>query len=222
MYNVTVILEFTVDGEQFALGQVLSGPPHMQIELERIVPTGDLAMPFLWATGEDFEAFERKLRDSPTVRELLPLDRIGDSVLYRVEWLGDHEDLVEGIAQTDTTVLQAHGNGQWVFRLRFSDHDQLGRFQNYCTDRDIAFHVDRVYTLTEETRRGHRFGLTGEQREALILALQRGYFDTPSQMSLSELADEFGISQQALSNRIRRGNKQVLQKILLPSATDFE
>jgi predicted DNA binding protein len=219
---MSVILEFTIDGEQFALGQVLSGPPQMKVELERIVPTGDAVMPFFWVTGEDFEAFERKLRDSPTVRELLPLDRIGDSALYRVEWLGDREDLIEGIARAEATVLQARGTDRWIFRLRFSDHDKLGQFQNYCTDRGIAFHVDRVYTLTEEHGRGHRFGLTREQREALVLALQRGYFDTPSQVSLSELAEELGISQQALSNRIRRGNERVLQKTLLASATDFE
>ncbi|MFB6129297.1 MAG: helix-turn-helix domain-containing protein [Salinigranum sp.] len=219
---MSVILELTIENEQFTLGRALSGPPEMRVELERIIPTGDTAMPFLWATGEDFEAFEAKLRENPAIRELRPLDRVDDSTLYRVEWTEDHEDFVEGIAQSEATVLQARSNGRWVFRLRFLDHDKLGQFQNYCTDHDITFHVERVYTLTEETERGHLFDLTPEQREALILGLRRGYFDTPSRASLSELASELGISQQALSNRIRRGNRQVLRKALLGSAADFE
>ncbi|MEA5389608.1 helix-turn-helix domain-containing protein [Haloarculaceae archaeon H-GB11] len=55
-----------------------------------------------------------------------------------------------------------------------------------------------------------------------MLALREGYFDTPSQVSLSELAAELGITQQAMSNHIRRGNKQVLKEMLLTSATDLE
>jgi predicted DNA binding protein len=194
----------------------------MQVELERVVPTDGLPMPFFWATGEGFDALERKLRGSPAVEELRPFDRIGDSVLYRVEWLGDHRDLVEGIAQTGATVLRALGNDRWIFRLRFDDHDGLGQFQNYCADHDIAVHVDRVYALTETRGRERRFGLSREQREALVLALRRGYFETPSQVSLSELAAVLGISQQAVSNRVRRGNRQVLQNSLLAPASDAE
>ncbi|MDG5776545.1 helix-turn-helix domain-containing protein, partial [Haloarculaceae archaeon H-GB1-1] len=89
-------------------------------------------------------------------------------------------------------------------------------------DQNIAIHIIRTYTLTERTESVKQFGLSNEQREALILALREGYFDTPSQVSLSELAAELGITQQAMSNRIRRGNKQVLKEILLTSATDLE
>ncbi|WP_255681438.1 helix-turn-helix domain-containing protein [Natrinema sp. SYSU A 869] len=58
------------------------------------------------------------------------------------------------------------------------------------------------------------FDVTPEQREALLLALERGYFDTPRKVTLTELAEEFDISSQALSDRIRRGVKEVLVKSL--------
>jgi predicted DNA binding protein len=76
--------------------------------------------------------------------------------------------------------------------------------------------------LTEEIEHGYRFGLSQEQREALVLALRRGYFETPSEVGLDELAEELDITRQALSNRIRRGNRNVLRKVLLTSANDFE
>jgi predicted DNA binding protein len=46
------------------------------------------------------------------------------------------------------------------------------------------------------------------------LAVEEGYFATPKETSLSALADRLGISQQALSTRIRRGNERVLQATL--------
>ncbi|MFC4548957.1 MULTISPECIES: helix-turn-helix domain-containing protein [Halorussus] len=223
---MSVILEFSVDGDAFALGQVLSGPADLRFELERIVPTGDAVMPFVWVTGTGFEQLEQEVRNSDRVREVRALDKVGDSALYRIEWDEPHEGLIEGIAEAEATVLEARGNengrGRWTFRLRFNDHDRLSQFYNFCTENDVPLHIERTYTLTEDTERGKRFGLSQEQREALVLALKRGYFDSPSRASLGDLADELGISQQALSDRIRRGNETILRRVLLSSVSDFE
>lgn len=218
---MSVIVEFSIAGEDFQLGRVLSGPPEMHLELERIVPTGTMIMPFVWATGENLTAFEEKVRSDPDVEELSVLDTVEDSGLYRIVWKSEPMDLVEGIARADAVVLQAHGNGQWVFRLRFPDHDKLSLFHNYVIEQSIPIHIERTYTLTEKIEDGYRFDLSPEQREALVLALQRGYFETPSEVSLEELAEELDITRQALSNRIRRGNEKVLRKTLLSSAADI-
>ncbi|WP_058996583.1 bacterio-opsin activator domain-containing protein [Haloarcula sp. CBA1127] len=220
---MSVILEFTVDNDQFRLGQVLSGPPAMDIELERIVPTGDAVMPFLWVNGDEYESFERKVLAADSVDDLVALDKVDDGILYRITWRGDHNDIIRGITEAEGTVLEAfNSDGSWEFHIRFNDHDRLSQFYNYCTDQNISIHINRTYTLTERTESVKQFGLSNEQREALILALHQGYFDTPSQVSLSELADELSITQQAMSNRIRRGNKQVLTETLLTSATNIE
>lgn len=219
---MSVILEFTIGSEKFMPGRVLSGPPPMHIQLERIVPTESTLIPFLWVTGEDFETFEENVVANPAVEDLVALDRIEDSTLYRVTWNRDQNNLIDGIIEAEGTVLEAHGDGGWEFRLRLSNHDKLSQFYNYCTDHDIPIHITRAYTLTEPADSVKQFGLSEEQREALLLGLREGYFDTPSRVSLSELADELEISQQAVSNRIRRGTKKVLGKALLSSAADFE
>ncbi|WP_458210514.1 helix-turn-helix domain-containing protein [Haladaptatus sp. NG-SE-30] len=218
---MSVILEFTIDSQDFQLGEVLSGTPNMHLELERIVPTGPMIMPFIWATGDGHDDFEAQVQAHPAVKESLALDRVRDSVLYRIEWTDDPTDLTEGIAVADAVVLEAHGNEQWKFRLRFPDHDKLSLFHNFILEYDIQIHIDRTYTLTETTERGHRFDLSQEQREALVLAARRGYFATPREVSLDALAEELGISEQAVSNRIRRGNEKILQQVLLTSARDL-
>lgn len=219
---MSVILEFSIPGQEFTLGQVLAGPPAMHCELERIVPTGDMVMPFVWATGTDHEAFAESARKHDSVKELLTLDTVGESALYRIEWTVEPIDLIEGIASADAALLEAFGNETWEFRLRFSDHDGLSRFHNYVIEHDIPCHIERTYTLMETTKSGDRSGLSPEQREALLLALERGYFETPSEAVLDDIADELNITRQALSDRIRRGNEQVLREALLTTVGGAE
>lgn len=47
--------------------------------------------------------------------------------------------------------------------------------------------------------------LTQSQREALLLALEMGYFEEPRTAILSEVATELGISQPAAGGLLRRG-----------------
>ena len=218
---MSVILEFTIENDEFTLGRVLSGPPAMEIELERIVPTENVVMPFLWVTGEAFDAFERKVIGHEYVHDILPLDRIEDSTLYRVDWHERQNDLIRGIAASDGTILEGYADERWHFRIRFIDHDALSSFHNYCTDHGITIHIVRTYTEVKRTESVKQFGLTEGQREALVLGLRNGYFDTPSQASLDDLAAELDVSQQALSDRIRRGTKRVLSEALLASAEDM-
>lgn len=222
---MSVLLEFTIDSEQFKLGDVLTNGSDLHFELERIVPTAGHILPFVWvSTDEDpkdvLPQFEERVRDSSQVLELLSLDRVEDGGLYRIEWEEQTEGLIQALAETQATVLEAFGDRTWTFRVRFTDHDRLSDFHNYLTDHDMKVRIKRTYTFAEETARRRDFGLSNEQREALVLALRRGYFETPSEVSLDDLADELGITKQAVSNRIRRGNAKILRPLLLSSAVD--
>ena len=219
---MSVILEFTIDNESFQLGEALAPPPHMQIELERVVPTGAMVLPFFWATGAETDEFETSVRSHSAVKEIDALDHIGDRTLYRIGWEGQPTNLLEAIARTEAVVLEARRNGMWMFRLRFPNHEKLSRFHQFIIEQDVSLSITRTYTLSETTDNGHRFGLTEEQRDALVLALRRGYFASPSEVNLEALADSLDISRQAVSKRIRRGNEAVLRKVLLSSSSERE
>jgi predicted DNA binding protein len=171
----------------------------------------------VWVAGSDHERFAETVLGHPLVGEFLLLDRIDDSRLYRIVWETVPTDLIAGIAESEATVLEATGDGRWVFRLRFEDHAGLSAFHDYCADHGIDVRVERIDTVGGAAERRRRFGLSREQREALVLALRRGYFATPRETALADMAVELGISRQALSNRIRRGNEAVLRTALRPS-----
>lgn len=70
-----------------------------------------------------------------------------------------------------------------------------------------------IYQL-EEGRQG-RYGITEEQQEALIRAYTAGYYTIPRKITAKELADELGVSHQALSERLRRGHENVVKNALI-------
>ncbi|ELZ19173.1 bacterio-opsin activator HTH domain-containing protein [Haloterrigena salina JCM 13891] len=51
-------------------------------------------------------------------------------------------------------------------------------------------------------------------RSALVLASDRGHFNSPRDVTTAELGDELGITQQAVASRLRRGPDQILETAL--------
>lgn len=58
-------------------------------------------------------------------------------------------------------------------------------------------------------------GLTDNQREALLFALEAGYFEEPRDVTLGEVATGLGISQPAASGLLRRGVKRLIVSSLI-------
>lgn len=60
-------------------------------------------------------------------------------------------------------------------------------------------------------------GLSSAQRIALARAVEAGYYSIPREISTNELAAEFGITDQAVTERLRRGIKNFVTSTLLLS-----
>lgn len=56
--------------------------------------------------------------------------------------------------------------------------------------------------------------LSGEQREALELAVERGYYDRPRAVSVEELADELGVPRSTLQYRLRTAEDLVVDEFV--------
>ena len=56
--------------------------------------------------------------------------------------------------------------------------------------------------------------LTEKQQRALELATDKGYYEQPSAVSLSEIADELDISKQALSQRLNAAEQTLFEQLI--------
>ena len=212
---MTILAEISIEADQFLLGQLISEYPNLSVEIERVVPAGNRVMPYIWGYGNELAAFEAAMNESPNVKSITVLDEFDDRALYKIEWEDPAEQLISGITQADATILEAHSDDEWLFRIRFETHGGLAQFNRYCADHGITFRVDRVSSLAENPSDDRGYDLTEAQFEALALAVERGYFKVPRDVKFDELAAELDLSVQALSERVRRGADKVLTSVLL-------
>jgi predicted DNA binding protein len=81
--------------------------------------------------------------------------------------------------------------------------------------------VIRVYNPTTPDA-GPWYGLTTAQREALVLAVESGYYDIPRTCTTVEVAEELGISDQAVTERLRRAIVNLVDNSLLVAEEDMQ
>ncbi|WP_135819699.1 helix-turn-helix domain-containing protein [Halostella litorea] len=214
---MTTITEFTLPAAAFPLGRIFADRPEATLELDRVVPMGDTVMPFFWVVDEggDMESVRETFADLPALRSADLLTDMGSRALFHAEWEPDHVGIMGAIGASGVTVLSASGSSDgWVFELRADGGEQLSAFQRHCEDHDIPVTLTRLGEVSEPEA-GLEYGLTADQREALVLALREGYFEMPRETDQERLASRLGISRQALSSRLRRGYRNLVSNALL-------
>lgn len=211
---MSVIADFTVPADSFTLHQALTAEPEMTVEAERLAShSAEWLFPFHWATGGDFETFHEAMEDDPTVANATAIEESEDSVLYQIEWSDEIIDLVTEITDQHASIIEAKAHGEkWRLQLRFAEEGGISTFQEHFEERGRSFEVNRIYRPSAPRQR--EFGLTAEQRDALVTAFQKGYFTVPRALSIEELADVLNISSNAVSQRIRRGSATLIQHTL--------
>lgn len=210
---MTHVAEFTVPATALPGGHALVEMSEMSIEVERVVPTGTATLPFIWVWGEQVDQFVGQLEEEPDLDDVRILDRVRNGALVRTRWT-PHADLIAGIKSLEVTIVSAIGTGGgWWFTVRTSDREAFNRFQTLFRDQGIPVELVRIYDV-DQLVDGAGGGLTGEQRETLELAYREGYFATPRQTSLRRLGDDLDISSRAVSGRLRRGIRNLIERQL--------
>lgn len=209
---MAVFVELDVYTSILAVGEATRTPTETHVDLEELVPTENGCIPYFWAETTDFESFEAAVRSHETVDELERVTDVDGRRLYRVYW-GDRGAFLGVLTESDATVLAGRGVDPWTFRLLFLTRSHVTRFRERCSAASISFDVRRVSELAAEVRQP-AFDLTDQQDEALRLAVRRGYYSIPREVTLADLAAEVGISQQAMSERLRRGTAKVLVRVV--------
>lgn len=212
---MATIAEFTIPSGALPFGALLVENPGTRIEIERIVPTDESIMPFFWVYESDPEQFLEQAEREPEVSEIHLLARVDDGALFRAEWTPEAE-MVRSLSRLAGTIIEAEGTSEfWRVELRAQDSTALWQFQKLFQDQGIPVTLVSLYNL-EETIEGSEQTLTPKQRETLIIAFQRGYFDSPREVSREELGEHFDISPRAVSERLRRGTRNLITSTLLP------
>lgn len=208
---MSVVATIEVAAEDFTLGGALTLNPNIQVTLDRAVPFGSTDGQYLWARNGSLEHIEDVFRAEDGIESFSVVETVDDEALVRVEWVESFTNLLDVMAETGATILDGEGRaGTWRFRLRFDDREDLTAFYRRCTARKISIDLKSIHNTGHRSDVGAERGLTDAQRVTLQVATERGYFEVPRRITLTELAGELDVSDTAVSQRLRRGLSTLL------------
>lgn len=211
------IAQFDCPAENFALYDLFERVPDARIELDQTVAMADDDTLLVVRTDGHEHTVENALRSSPHITSSERFGEQPDGWMYRVRWRDCPRQFIRGLTNVNVTLLSARGrDGRWTFRLLAPDREGIASAHDIMDDLGCRAECRRITTYDGDESKCSP--LTDEQREALISAVEAGYYDIPREVTADELADELGISHQALSERFRRAYRQLIESALVASS----
>lgn len=201
-----------IPAEDFALAETFDRVSNVAFECERAVDhADDVTMPLLWGREADGRRVYRALRRDSTVASVSPLADFGDQQLYRLTWAPGVEDVLALLTDAGGTILDARGDDRrWRFRVFYPSRQAVSIVNG--SQNGLSFSMNRIGHL--EQKSAVRYGLTDKQHEALRKGWSQGYFDVPRRIGIEELSSDLGVTHQAVSERLRRGQSTLIKEAL--------
>ncbi|WP_247729207.1 helix-turn-helix domain-containing protein [Halovivax limisalsi] len=210
---MSTIAEFRIPATDLALADAFDRIPDLTVQLESSISR---TVPSMWIAGDEPPAVSEALAADDSVAGAELLIETPERLLYDVEPTPETRTRFDRLLEADATVLDATGrSGWWQLEMRFPDRNALAATHDRLDEAGTAIEIVRVSQLGGRPTAHPR--LTPEQREALVAAFEHGYFEIPRRTSMEELADELGISHQALSERLRRAYETLVDAELQPA-----
>lgn len=221
---MAVITEITVSADTFFLGQMFHSIPDAVIEFEPVVPLrseNKPSLPLIWVSHIEPEEVRTTLLKQEHIAAVDAITSTEERTLFEIEWSDDDIDgIIQPLIDHGGRVLKATGTAnEWEFHLLFDSHRSLSKFNMAATNRGTPVTLQKVHNsdIHDENTGSSvdKAALQPNYRDVLLLAYRNGYYDTPKNIQLSELAQKEDISDSALSKRLRRATATLIELTLL-------
>jgi len=188
--------------------QELANPSLRVVSNAGTDPENDM---YFFLVGNDREPFERALEGDHTVADANRLSAFEGKHLYRITYAPDAVLISPKATEVGGITLDSQSTADgWLLHFQFPGRDALYQVWEFCKDAGVSFDIVELREQVDDPVEADPYGLTEPQREALLVAHGRGYFEEPREASLEELADALGISPTAVGGRLRRGMEKLI------------
>ena len=183
--------------------------PGLELHVEQVAASGPETLSVaLWARPEAQTAFESELEQLDAVESIGYIDHHADRTRCQLSIVASKTTYWDWIS-LGGVLLDCTVTAEGVaVRMRFPDREALVAYRECCREQGIQFSLTGLSNGDSDFPSGS--STTASQREMVVLAIEHGYFEIPRETSLSELANVFGISDQAASERLRRALTNIL------------
>lgn len=225
---MAIVTEIRFAHEHGALADTLKSLPDATVQVIREASTDpSQSVYFLRFDVEDPDAVRVTLEEDHTVDTASQMPEFDEQQLWGIEFaaeaklLGPQVTTVGGFvvdARSSTAVVEPRG---WRERWLLPHRDALNEIWEHARSEGFDFEILELHRQngTDMEYPGpHK--LTDEQRTALKTAYELGYFNEPREAWLEDVAETLDISPSAVSGRIKRGTKALIEGTLIVESHD--
>lgn len=213
--SMSITAKVHIEHDRLALVPTLRTLDDIKIRVitEGTTDPGGTVFPFFVEYSDRVE-LERVLAEDPTVADYELVDWTEGGGIYHIEHTSETELISTVVTEVNGFLVHTETQGVgWVVRLLLPDREALIHIWEYANDHDISIDILEIYG-SESAGDERSYGLTDEQRIALQVAFEEGYFGEPRDVSLNEVAEKLGLSSTAMSGRLRRGMRNLIASTL--------
>jgi predicted DNA binding protein len=190
------------------IGDVTRSHPAVHFRILAALADGEAGVGLAEISGPDVEAVLTAVRADETVTECEILQRYEDTVLVQFETtmpllLFAVED--SGVPLTMPFTIQ-EGQAEWEIT---APQHRLSELGGKLEDFGIPFTVNEISQRVEPEQ-----VLTDRQLELVERAIEFGYYDTPRQCSLTELAAQVDLAKSTCSETLHRAEETIVKQFL--------
>lgn len=170
---------------------------------------------------DDFDRFETGLTRDHTIDSFERVVDLGPEAVYRFEYGPEATVFSSAIAEVNGVSLDwINDDTAWIVRVWVPDREALASLWESATDHDVEVSLERVSNHSPSVESDA--SLTQNQHEAVLSALEMGYFEEPRGATLEEVAAELGISQPAAGGLLRRGIRRLVVSTVAGGTDEFQ
>lgn len=215
---MSIIVEFRLPVTAFPPGRSLWTDVDVTVELEPIVPLGSDSQ-YLWLIGDEYQHAVDVFGTLSVVESVETLDTLADRALVRVRWTDADTPFADLVDEQGAIITEAVGTAEgWTVSVRFADDRALARFYDSCRQHGVQPEFRGAFVGDADA--SDRFGMSAVQWTTVETAFEMGYFDVPRRTTIAAIAEALDVSEQAVSERLRRGLANYLTTTLATVSDD--
>jgi len=199
--------ELTIDlPDSVWISRISSTHPETLFRVLAAFSHDDRGVALLEVSGPDVVDALQAMHESDAVTQLDPLERDGDSVLVQFET--DEPLLLFSLREAGLPleppleITDGRGTLEVV-----APHAKLSQLREQLDAFGMDFEVGYLYESGDSERL-----LTPRQQEVLVAAIEAGYYDTPRESTLTDLADDLDTAKSTLSETLHRAEETAIKQ----------
>lgn len=199
--------ELTIDlPDSVWISQISTTYPETRFSVLAAFPHDDRGVALLEVSGPDTVEALQSMHESDAVTQLDPLERDDDSVLVQFE---TDEPLLLFTLREAGLPLEPPleiSDGRGTLEV-VAPHAKLSQLREQLDAFGMDFEVGYLYESGDSERL-----LTPRQQEVLVAALEAGYYDTPRESTLTDLAEDLDTAKSTLSETLHRAEETAIKQ----------